>query len=174
VDHSHDKLATEYRITGTGLAKVCRKANIPVPPRGYWNKLQYGKPVIKRPPLPPATNGTGEKLTIQPGRPAGGADPVVNARAAEEQKQENRIEVSDQLRRPHPLVQAASAALPKSRSGEHAAPAAGSVASKAEAILDIRVSPAARHRALRLVDALLKALEPRGYQVSARRVTIEV
>jgi hypothetical protein len=26
------KLATEYRITGTGLAKVCRKANIPVPP----------------------------------------------------------------------------------------------------------------------------------------------
>ena len=33
------KLATQYRITGTGLAKVCRKANIPVPPRGYWNKL---------------------------------------------------------------------------------------------------------------------------------------
>ncbi|HUB14523.1 MAG TPA: hypothetical protein VMB34_21410 [Acetobacteraceae bacterium] len=160
-------------ITGTGLAKVCRKANIPVPPRGYWNKLQYGKPVIKRPPLPPATNGAGETLTIQPSSPAGGADPVVDARAAEEQKPENRIEVSDQLRRPHPLVQATNAALAKSRSGEHAVPAAGSVASKTEAILDIRVSPATRHRALRLVDALLKALEARGYQVSARGVTIE-
>lgn len=36
------KLATEYRITGTGLAKVCRKANIPVPPRGYWNNFSTG------------------------------------------------------------------------------------------------------------------------------------
>lgn len=167
------KLAADYRITGTGLAKVCRKANIPVPPRGYWNKLQYGKPVIKRPLLPPAANDAGEMLTIQPSSPPTGTDPVVDARAAEEQKPENRIEVSDQLRRPHPLVQAASAALSKSRSGEHAAPAAGSVGTKAEPVLDIRVSPAARHRALRLADALLKALEARGYEVNARGVTIE-
>jgi hypothetical protein len=46
-------------------------------------------------------------------------------------------------------------------------------ASKVESILDVRVSPAARHRAFRLVDALLKAVEGRGYQVSARGVTIE-
>jgi hypothetical protein len=167
------KLAAEYRITGTGLAKVCRKANIPVPPRGYWNKLQYGKPVIMRPPLPSVMNGAGETLRIQPSSPAAGADPVVDARTAEEQKPENRIEVSDQLRRPHPLVQAASAALSKSRSGEHAAPTPGNAGSKTEPVLDIRVSSAARHRALRLVDALLKGLEERGYQVSTRGVTIE-
>jgi len=166
------KLATQYRITGTGLAKVCRKANIPVPPRGYWAKLQYGKPVIKRPLLPPA-NGAGETITIQPSSPAAGADPVVDARAAQEQMPENRIEVSDQLRRPHPLVQAARTALLKSPCGEGAALAAASVGTKPEPVLDIRVSPAARHRALRLIDALLKALEARGYQVSTRGVTIE-
>jgi len=166
------KLATEYRITGTGLAKVCRKANIPVPPRGYWNKLQYGKPVIKRPPLPAAANGTAETITIQPSSPAAGADPVVDARTAEEQKPENRIEVSDELRRPHPLIQAARTALSNSRHAERAASAGGD-GNKAEPVLDIRVSPAARHRALRVVDALLKALEERGYQVSAQGVTIE-
>lgn len=167
------KLATEYRITGTGLAKVCRKANIPVPPRGYWNKLQYGKPVIKRPPLPATTNGAVETITIQPSSPAAGADPVVDALVVEEQKPENRIEVSDELRRPHPLIQAARSALSKSRHTEDAASAAARVDNKAEPVLDIRVSPAARHRALRVVDALLKALEERGYQVSARGVTIE-
>ena len=166
------KLATEYRITGTGLAKVCRRANIPVPPRGYWNKLQYGRPVMKQ-PLLPAANGAGETITIQPSSPAAGIDPVVDARAAEEQKPENRIEVHDQLRRPHPLVQAAGAALSKSRSWERPATAAGSGDNKTEPVLDVRVSPAARHRALRIMDALLKALEARGYQVSARGVTIE-
>ena len=167
------KLATEYRITGTGLAKVCRKANIPVPPRGYWNKLQYGKPVIKRPPLPATTNGAVETITIQPSSPAAGADPVVDALVVEEQKPENRIEVSDELRRPHPLIQAARSALSKSRHAEDAAPAAARIGGKTEPVLDIRVSPAARHRALRVVDALLKALEERGYQVGAQGVTIE-
>jgi len=31
-------LATRYGITGTGLAKICRKLSIPVPPRGYWQR----------------------------------------------------------------------------------------------------------------------------------------
>ena len=102
-----------------------------------------------------------------------GADPLVHARAVEEQKPENRIEVSDQLRRPHPLVQAASAALSQPRRAEHTAPGAVSVGNTTEPVLDIRVSHAARRRALRIIDALLKALEERGYQVSARGVTIE-
>lgn len=31
-------LATQYGITGTGLAKIRRKLSIPVPPRGYWQR----------------------------------------------------------------------------------------------------------------------------------------
>jgi hypothetical protein len=27
------------------IAKHCRKLGVPVPERGYWNKLQLGKPV---------------------------------------------------------------------------------------------------------------------------------
>ncbi len=167
------KVAADFRISGSGLAKVCRKWNIPVPPRGYWNKRQHGKPVMARPPLPPMGNGSGNKISIQPSHPPADADPVVTARVAAEQKPENRIQVADQLRTPHPLIREASAAFPKGGAGRRGITGTGSGSGHAGPVLDIRVSPSARSRALRLLDALLKALEARGYSVSARGVTIE-
>lgn len=44
-------LAKEFDISDVGLSKACRGSEIPVPPRGYWMKLQHGKKVVK-PPLP--------------------------------------------------------------------------------------------------------------------------
>ena len=34
------KLAARYKISGNGLAKACRRADIPVPERGYWARKQ--------------------------------------------------------------------------------------------------------------------------------------
>ena len=31
-------IAARFEISDVGLAKTCRNASIPVPPRGYWNK----------------------------------------------------------------------------------------------------------------------------------------
>ena len=45
------KLAAEWGISGPGLKKVCRKLQIPVPPRGYWAKLKAGRR-LKRAQLP--------------------------------------------------------------------------------------------------------------------------
>jgi hypothetical protein len=165
------KLAAQYRVTDTGLAKACRRSNIPVPPRGYWNKLQYGKPVMKRPPLPPTVAGVADMISIQPHSPAATVDPVVAERVAEEEKPENRIQVGDQLRSPHPLIQDVSATL--SKTGASAGGSASSESGANSSVLDVRVSSPARHRALRLLDALLKALETRGYKVSPSGVTIE-
>lgn len=58
------ELAKEHNISDRGLAKVCAKADIPVPERGYWAKLQAGKKVIQR-HLPP--RGLGMDDTIQIG-----------------------------------------------------------------------------------------------------------
>jgi hypothetical protein len=44
-------LCKEYGISNVGLAKVCKRHNVPTPPRGYWNKLAAGKPV-RSTPLP--------------------------------------------------------------------------------------------------------------------------
>jgi hypothetical protein len=47
------KLAKRYGVSDVMLTKVCRKLSIPKPGRGYWEKKAAGKPVPKRPALPP-------------------------------------------------------------------------------------------------------------------------
>jgi hypothetical protein len=51
------KLAKRLGVSDVGLAKACRRADIPLPGVGYWAKLQYGKKV-PRIPLPPSTPKT--------------------------------------------------------------------------------------------------------------------
>jgi hypothetical protein len=41
------RLAKQIGISDVAVAKHCRKIGVPVPERGYWAKLQAGKPVEK-------------------------------------------------------------------------------------------------------------------------------
>ena len=43
-------VAKEYGLSDRGLAKLCERNSIPVPPRGYWARKNAGQKVIK-PPL---------------------------------------------------------------------------------------------------------------------------
>jgi hypothetical protein len=45
-------LAKKYGLSDVGLAKICKKLNIPRPGPGYWAKKAAGRPVGKPPPLP--------------------------------------------------------------------------------------------------------------------------
>ncbi len=45
------RLSRKFGISDRGLAKICKRMNIPVPPRGYWAKLAAGQKV-KPKPLP--------------------------------------------------------------------------------------------------------------------------
>lgn len=47
------KLAVEFGVSDQGLAKACRRCEVPVPPVGYWQKLAHGKHVDQ----PPLENG---------------------------------------------------------------------------------------------------------------------
>ena len=49
------KLAAEFRISDVGLAKVCRKLEIPLPGLGHWTRIACGHS-IPRPPLPALEN----------------------------------------------------------------------------------------------------------------------
>ena len=40
-------LAEEFGISGRGLAKLCEKLRVPVPPRGYWRKFSLGQSIKK-------------------------------------------------------------------------------------------------------------------------------
>ena len=46
------QLAKKYCMSDVGLAKICQRMEIPLPPRGYWAKRAHGHKV-KKAPLPP-------------------------------------------------------------------------------------------------------------------------
>ena len=42
-------LAKKYQISDSGLRKICKRLDIPLPNSGYWSKLKFNKPVKKIP-----------------------------------------------------------------------------------------------------------------------------
>ncbi len=63
---SASKTAAKYEVNYTRFLKICRENDIPIPPSGYWAKLQLGKTVEKT-PLPPSQIETIE-LTGEAGK----------------------------------------------------------------------------------------------------------
>lgn len=57
-------LAKEYAISDVGLREACKRANIPLPPGGYWMKKQHGKRLPRKPPLPPLQSDENEVIRI--------------------------------------------------------------------------------------------------------------
>lgn len=48
-------VAKKYNLSDVGLARVCRRLNIPRPGRGYWAIKAAGRSTPKKPPLPKLT-----------------------------------------------------------------------------------------------------------------------
>lgn len=57
------KLAKRFDLSDVGLAKACRRSNIPLPNRGYWAKREAGKSVVQA-PLPLRGFGQSNNITI--------------------------------------------------------------------------------------------------------------
>ena len=62
------EIASRIGISDVGLAKACRRADIPLPGRGHWAKLSAGHGVGAD-PLPPAPAGLPEFIRITGLRP---------------------------------------------------------------------------------------------------------
>jgi integrase len=60
------KLAKTLGVSDVGLAKACRRANIPVPYRGYWLKIATAAQEVARPELPRCVQKVSEKIVIKP------------------------------------------------------------------------------------------------------------
>ena len=163
------RLARDYGVSDSALAKTCRKLGVPLPPRGYWAKLQHGKKVLPRPPLPKKGKGGCETATVTrtaPIQEPGPPDPVVDEAVQLLTRNENRIKVADQLRNPHPAVKAPQLPRPGTMPRRATDPAAGQT-------LSVNVSDSSRGRALRILDALCKALETLGHPVTAAGASIQ-
>lgn len=152
-------LSRNYLISDNGLRKICKRMNIPLPVNGHWMKLQYGKKVR----VYPLTEDPAVEQAI-----------TLEFRKAGEQRTGNplknwakeiTIEVPLQLSSPDPLIVAAKKRL----TGKEAVAYyyAGMVECKQDE-LDIRVAPVNLERALRIMDALIKELRARQYEIYFR------
>jgi len=156
-------LAKSFGLSDAGLAKICRDLNIPKPGRGYWWKLEMGIPV-ERTPLPGLEDGEKMQVHLNPAaKPTRPPKQLTETeqKVADERKEENRIWVSDRLDSPHSLVEQTQRSLANAKTDDE-----GRVRSKAKGCLDVCVAPESVDRAMRIMDALIKALELRGYAIS--------
>lgn len=180
------KLAAEFGLSDVGLAKVCKRYDIPRPPVGYWAKLEFGKKVTQT-PLPPRDNNevvsfATQSSSINPkaplpkpnDQPASIAseffDPELGRLADEELQPNTDFLVDDQLKSPHPLIKQVRERLKGQKApeyGQHRVPTPMYV--KDSPCLDVSVSSALQNRAFRIMDCLVKALEKRGYEFTNTR-----
>ena len=152
------KLAKEYGLSDVGFAKLCKRNDIPRPSLGYWAKKAAGQnlPTV---PLPRADEDWDITITSYTQSPD---DPCLRAEAEKALSQavpENPITVPETLRGAHPLVSQSLHILELSEKDNVG------LLQPPKGYLDVMVSKDSLRRALRIMDALIKTFEGRGYPV---------
>lgn len=151
-------VAPRLGLSDRGLAKACERLHVPRPGRGYWEKKRSGKRV-RQPPLRPLPEGFRGRRFVETRVKVARvmhSDEVADRRRFEAEEA-NRIQVLDNPGRYHPLVRKTRVALQ------------GRANSRTDADrLNVAVDKSARARALRILDALIKGLERRGFGVRIR------
>lgn len=166
-----DFLSTRYDISNVGLAKICRRYDVPVPPRGHWQKHAAGLPT-SQPRLPKRQDSATDTVvtTLAPRHDAAEGELVpcaaIRTQRAYEDDPAQRILVTSPLSaisRVHPLVRQTAAALRKTKQVDR-----GLRRVYGEAILDVSVAPEQVDRAMCVMNALITALDARGFPVTSR------
>src|SRR5262245_24234317 len=110
-------VAKQIGISDVGLAKVCRRAGLLLPPRGYWAKLAAGKKAQK-PQLPARGPGMSDRITPRQSRwgwddPIGLSTPdppvptfseTLDELAGRLHREIGRVRPTRDLQNPHPHV----------------------------------------------------------------------
>ncbi len=160
------KLARGYGLSDRGLGKICKRLEIPVPGRGYWQMKKKGlkMPV---PPLRPTKklNATGTYIhkTSKPQRDS--EDNETCDLIIAEKMPENKITVPPSLDAPHSLIAMTQRSLIRAK-----VDARGLKQPRARGCLDIHVGRDSIDRAMLIMDTLVKALETRGFDISVDKV----
>lgn len=160
-------LAPQLGLSDVGLKKTCHRMRVPTPPRGYWAKHAAGQR-MKRTPLPklPASVPPSSLVATFSHPPKASPQSLEEAtgRIADQRRYEalpnHRISVPDVLTAPHPLVARSVHLLRKAKPDT-----AGRLVAPGERCVDVDVTVGSVDRALTIFDALIKALEARGYPV---------
>jgi hypothetical protein len=166
------RLAPKYGISNVALKKICKKLNVPTPPRGYWAKIQ-NHIRLERTPLPKIKYDQPKVHELNMNR-----SPVANSKpekpgpallpealeAIERIESWPTIKVPRNLRNAHPLVKKTLEELSGAEPDKYAM-----LRPWGKEILDVRVSHRLLTRAMRIMQALLTRIEYLGFPASAKR-----
>ena len=149
------KLAENFGVSGSYLARVCEALNVPRPPAGYWQKEAVGK-AKPRPDLPPLLPGDQE--TWSKDKPL--SAPIRNTPKPRGVRARSAAAKIARTGR-HPLLLGVEGHFRKTRKldeGEFLRP-------YKQLLPDIVTSEACLTRALDLANDIYNALEKRGHRV---------
>lgn len=168
------KLATELGISDVGLGKICKRMRIPKPPPGYWRRVETGQRVA-RPALPKAKPGD-PPVAFFPGKQPDDeqaprftlTNPEIEALVRAERQEEQRILVADTLQNALPIIRKTERAYRNAKPGQYGYLVAATTSDH----LDLRISHDTLDRALRILDALFKALQQRKLANKAGEIRV--
>jgi hypothetical protein len=180
------RLAQQFGLSDVGLSKLCKRCDIPQPPRGYWAQLEAGKAPEREPLSEPERNPSIDIRLLTATEAARRESVRIEQLTREARaKAVGVVEVPDRLERPHGLVKATQgffAGLPGQLKrderrarlpGYHPREAPYSDNGRFQCLdgdaIPIKVSVAQADRALRILDTLLKRLEISGFLVDIRK-----
>jgi len=152
-------VAKRFGVSGSYLARVCARLNVPRPARGYWAKLAVGKASVK-PSLPLARAGDEISWDPQGGLPeiafTGSEPPDKNAIARK------KLSGAPHAKRSHELIAGAKLLFSAGRESRW-----GCYLKPAKRLLpEIHVSKDTLDSALTLADTLFLQLERMGHRVT--------
>lgn len=162
------QVAKRYKVSDVAIHKVCKALEIPTPPAGYWSKVRAGK-AVKVIPLP-KSNADSEKIGVRTGvthqLEAVGA-PL--AFLSEEDRSviltvASQILLPGESARMHTQIIAHRKIVAEWKRQRKIAGSIGRArhSSSAAPFLAEEISDDALPRVCRIIDALIKAMEPLG------------
>lgn len=152
------KLAPKYEISATNLRKLCNKFSIPIPKIGHWQKLAFDH-IIETPLLPNYKSFT---LRINKKKAIAKKENSISSVKVEKPiilDYKHKITVKQTLSSPHPIIIKTRDRLKSRKPDEY-----GMIHSGDDCV-DIRISPVNYKEVLRVLDALFKWFENKGYSI---------
>ena len=149
------KVATKYKVSGSYLARICTRLNVPRPSRGYWAMLAVGRKMA-RVPLPKAQPGD-ELEWVRDGQAKVEQFPLPEVTQEQKKTRPRRISIPDR----HPILKSAKELIMEGKEADN-----GLMKPRKHIMVDILTSKETVDRALDVANELFLSFERRGYSVT--------
>ena len=161
------KVAESFGLSDVGLAKICERHRVPVPPRGYWAKKESGKKV-KQAVFTEADDPLLDRIQIasmKSALPEPVREIIERNRTQRKAAQSERSDLMkapqvDPVDDPHPAVKATVAVLRRSKPSK-----SGVVQAVGSGLCGITIGGGSVERVVYILDHLAGACEARGISV---------